>query len=146
MEQALGEFEHLNAGDPSIAMMQMDGAFAIGDFDAALKWIDVIDKAVGGDPWQDANRAVAYLNKGELDKAAQHVDSALKQEPTLQRAWEVKLDVSIVRKQWADAVAAMSELETKFGIKFDEVKLRAKPAMTEFVATPEFKQWLTTRK
>jgi len=127
-------------------MVEMDGAFAVGDYDAALRWIDIIDKEVGGDAFQDANRAFAYFKKGELDKAAEHAEAAMQREPTLQRVWEVKLDVAIMQKKWADAAAAMTALETKFGIKFDEAKLRSSPAMAEFVETPEFKQWLANRK
>ena len=144
--QALAELEKLAPNDPSIAMVEMDGAFAIGDYDAALRWIDVIDKEVGGDPFQEANRAFAYFKKGDMDKAAEHIDAAMQREPTLQRVWEVKLDVAIMQKKWADAATAMTTLESKFGAKFDEAKLRASPAMAEFVETPEFKQWLANRK
>ena len=144
-KQALDELARVFPDDPSIAMVEMDGAFAVGDHDKALKWIDVIDKAVGGDPFQQVNRAVAYLRKGDADKAAEHIEAAIKLEPTLQRAWEVKLDIGLKRKKWSDVIAAMTELE-KLGMKFDPEKLKSVPSMAELVTTPEYKQWLANRK
>jgi tetratricopeptide (TPR) repeat protein len=131
--------------DPSIAMIETDGAFRREDYAAALTWIDMIDNAIGGDAFQASNRALAYLRMNQLDKAAEAADKATTLDPTLARAWEVKLDIMIAQKRWTDALAVMTELETKHGVAFDEAKLRASPAMAELVATPEFKAWLGSR-
>lgn len=145
-KQALDELATVFPDDPSIAMTEADGAFARGDWDAALRWIDVIDKAIGGDTVQETHRALAYLKKGELDKAAEHADAAIAKEPTLGRAWEVKLDVAIAQKKWADAIAVMTELEARHEMEFDEGKLQAQPAVAELVASPEYKAWRAQRK
>jgi tetratricopeptide (TPR) repeat protein len=140
-KQALDELATVFQNDPSIAMIEADGAFQRGDLDAALKWIDVIDKAIGGDAFQEAHRALAYLRKGEIDKARVHADRAIAMEPTLARGHEVKLDIAIAQQQWSDAIAIMTELESKHGVAFDDAKLRAQPAVAGLVASPEYKAW-----
>lgn len=138
---ALDELVTVFPNDPSIAMIEADGAFTRGDFDAAIKWIDMIDKAIGGDAYQGAHRALAYLKKGDVANAEKHVEAAIAMEPTLARPWEVKLDILIAQKKWADAVAVMTELETKHDMQFDEAKLQAQPAVAELLASPEYQAW-----
>jgi hypothetical protein len=92
-KQALDELATVFPNDPSIAMVETDGAFARQDYAAALKWIDMIDQAIGGDAFLATHRAVAYLRLGQLDKALEHADKALAMEPELARAQEVKAEV-----------------------------------------------------
>jgi tetratricopeptide (TPR) repeat protein len=144
-KQALDELAKVFPNDPSIAMVETDGAFRREDYAAALTWIDMIDSAIGGDAFQAANRALAYLKLNQLDKAAEQADKATTMDPTLGRAWEVKLEVVVAQKKWTEALAVMTELETKHGVHFEEDKLRVSPATAELVATPEFKAWLAKR-
>jgi hypothetical protein len=67
-------------------------------------------------------------------------------EPTLTRAWEVKLDITIAQKKWADAVVVMRELEAKHGVHFDDARLAAQPKVAELLASPEYKEWRASRK
>jgi tetratricopeptide (TPR) repeat protein len=145
-KQALDELATVFPNDASIAMVETDGAFARKDYAAALRWIDMIDQAIGGDAFQASHRAVAYLRLGQLDKAVEHADKAIAMEPTLPRGYEVKLDVHVAQKRWSDALAVMSELEEKFGMVFDEAKLRASAPMAELAASPELEAWLAKRK
>jgi hypothetical protein len=62
---ALDELTRDYPDDPSLALMQIDGAFLRGDLDGALHAIDVLDQATGGDPFQDAVRAEVYLKRGK---------------------------------------------------------------------------------
>jgi len=145
-KQALDELAKVFPNDPSIAMVETDGAFRREDYEAALKWIDMIDTAIGGDAFQASQRALAYMKSNQLAEAAEAADKATTMDPTLTRAWEVKLDVMIAQKRWPDALAVMTELESKHGVHFDEAKLRAAPAMAELIGTNEFKDWLAKRK
>lgn len=148
-KQALDELATVFPNDPSIAMVQADGAFARGDFDTALRWIDVLDTAIGGDTFQAAHRAMAYLRRGrpgDVELARATIDKAIAAEPTLKRAWEVKLDVALAEKNWAEAVTAMTELEDKHRVTFDDAKLAAQPTVAELIASPEYKEWRAGRK
>lgn len=148
-KEALDQFAKIFNYDVSVAMLEANGAFARGDFDAALKWINMLDTAIGGDAFQASNRAMSYLKRGkpgDLELARQTIDKAIAMEPTLKRAHEVKLDITIAEKKWADAVAEMTELEEKHGVMWDDAKLAAQPAVKPLLESAEYKAWRASRK
>jgi tetratricopeptide (TPR) repeat protein len=145
-KEALAQLDKTFPNDPAAAMLELDGALTVGDYDSALKYIDVIDKAIGPDPFQETNRAFAYFRKGDLDNAIAHADAAIKAEPGLTRAWQLKMDISLARKRWADVVAAITELETKHGFQFNIEKMKTAPPMAEFAQSAEFKDWAAKHK
>lgn len=144
-KQALGELAEMFPADPSIALTEIDGALAVKDYTGALRWLDVLGKAIGDDAFLDTLRAIAHLEQGALDDARTRIDAAIRREPTLAHAHEVKLDIAIAQKRWTDALAVMTELEQHHGTAFDEARLRGEPKLAELVATPEFQQWLAAR-
>ncbi len=144
-KQALAELAKAFPDDPAVALIEIDGALDVGDFDGAWRWIDVLETAVGVDAYLEATRVVALVRKGDLDKALERAEAAVKLEPTLTRAHEIKLDVLIARKQWGDVLHTMTELETHHGSRFDVAKLRAEPRLAELVASPLFAQWVDER-
>jgi predicted Zn-dependent protease len=140
--QALDELTRDYPDDPSLALMQIDGAFLRGDLDGALHAIDVLDGAVGGDPFQDAVRAEVYVKRGkpgDLELAAARADAAIKAEPTLAKGWWSRLDVAVRAKNYALAAETMKHLEDHFGAKFDEAALRKIEGYGEFLDSPEYK-------
>lgn len=143
--QALDEIAQVFPNDPSIAMLEIDGAMLRGKFDDALHDVDFVDAAVGGDPFQDALRAQIYLKRGQpgdLDKAAARAEAATKAEPTLAKAWLAKLDVAVARERWSDAVDALGVLVRQFEMTFDETKMRGLPGnYGKLVDSPEYRAW-----
>lgn len=144
-KQALGELAKTFPDDPAIALIQIDGSLDANDADAAMHWIDVLEKVVGIDAYLESMRVVALVRKGELDKALEIANAAIALEPTLTRALEIKMDVLIARKQWPDVLQVMTELETKHDQSFDVGKLRSEPRLAELVRSPAFTQWLQAR-
>ena len=67
-------------------------------------------------------------------------------EPTLKRPYEVKLDIAIADKKWAEATQMMTILEDKYGVVFDDAKLAAQPAVVPLLESAEFKEWRAGRK
>lgn len=148
-KQALDELATVFHEDVSVAMVEINGALSRNDFDAALKWIDKLDTALGGDAFQTANRALAYLHRnkpGDLELARQNVEKAIAMEPTLKRPYEVKLDLAIAEKKWSEATQMMTLLEDKYGVEFDDTKLAAQPSVVPLLESAEFKEWRAGRK
>ena len=143
-KQALDELAKLFPNDPSVALVDVDGAFLRGDFTKALADIDTIDNAVGGDPFQDAIRASVYISRnqpGDYDKAAAAAEKAITTEPTLAKGWWARLDVAVKRKQYKLAVETMQHLHDDFGAKLDPDALAKLPDYTDFLASDEYKAY-----
>lgn len=144
-KQALTEIATTFPDDPAVALISIDGALDVGDFDGAIKWIDTLEKAIGKDAFIESTRVIALVRKGDLDKALAAANAAVALEPTLTRALEIKLDVLIAKKQWDEVLAVMTDLETNHAQYFDVNKLRAQPHLAELVASPAFAKWLEER-
>src|SRR6185312_8717296 len=87
---ALDEVATMFPNDPTIAMLEIDGALLRGDYDGALRNVDTVDRAIGGDPFQDAVRAEILLKRnhpGDLDRAHDLVESVIRADPALKKAW-----------------------------------------------------------
>jgi len=143
-KQALDELSGLFPNDPSVALIEVDGAFLRGDFDAALENIDTLDKAIGGDPFQDAIRAEVYLKRnrpGDLDRAAEHAEAAIKAEPTLAKGWWARLDTAVHRKQYKLAIETIEHLQQHFGAVLSDEAMHKIPEYADFLASPEYEAW-----
>lgn len=141
---ALDEVAQTFPNDPSVAMLEVDGAFLRADYDAALRDIELVDRSLGGDPWQNALRAEALLHRnkpGDLALAAQAAKKATDAEPTLAKGWWAMLDVQLVKQDWPGSLATMDELARRFGAQFEDAVLRKSAAYTGLVATPEYAAW-----
>jgi len=126
--------------DPAVALVEIDGAVLHGDYAAALHDIDIVDKDVGGDAFQDAVRADVYLKQGDIAKAAARAEAAVKAEPTLPRAWYAKLDVLLHEGDWPGALAVIDRLAT-LGSRLTDAGMRKVKAFDELLATPEYAAW-----
>lgn len=146
--KALEELAHSYPDDPSISMLQVDNSILHKDYDAALRYIDAVDRVVGGDPFQDAVRAAVYRSRnhpGDLDRAYERARAATTAEPTLAKGWWALLDVTVEQRHFDEAVTAMTRLEKHFHATFDETKLRAIPAYAVFLDSPEYRAWKASK-
>ncbi|MCA9674825.1 MAG: hypothetical protein H6709_07765 [Kofleriaceae bacterium] len=145
---ALDQLHAAFPDDPSLAMFEVDGALLRGDHDGALARVDDIDRAIGGDPWQDAIRAEIYLQRGrpgDVDLAAARAEAAVAAAPDLAKGWWARADVAMARQRWTDTLATMDELSRRFGARFDDATLRASPVYAGLVASPEYAAWIAAR-
>ncbi|HEX4455474.1 MAG TPA: hypothetical protein VH143_31660 [Kofleriaceae bacterium] len=143
--RALDDVARSFPNDPTIAMLEIDGATLRGDYTAALANIDIVDRAVGGDPFQNAVRAEILLKRGTVDdlhRAGELADALIRDEPDLKKAWYTQLDVTVALRDWTKAVGALDHLRTAFAVRINEDKLRALPGnYAELLATPEYASW-----
>jgi len=148
-QQALDEIAATFPADPSVALLEIDGALLRKDYAAALRYVDQVDAAIGGDAWQDGIRAEILLQRhaaGDLDAAQARADAAVAADPTLSKGWWARLDVALARRAWPSALAAMDELHTRFQAPFQADALRDSPVYSDLVASPEYAAWQAARK
>ena len=143
--KVLDDIARLFPGDPTIAMMEIDGAILHGKYDAALRYVDTADRVVGGDPYWDAIRASILIKRnapGDLDRARDLDDAATRAVPEIAKPWEVRIDVAVARRDWPSAVQAIDRLYSGFYVVLNEDKLRASPGnYGEMLDSAEYASW-----
>lgn len=77
------DFRRDHPGDPSADLVALDAYVIKGQFDPAVKAIDALRAAVGGDPYLDATRGMVLAAAGRLKEAKAAVAQAARAEPTL---------------------------------------------------------------
>jgi tetratricopeptide (TPR) repeat protein len=113
--------------DPGVDLILMNHYVLHRQVDKALACIDRLDKAVGGDPFLDAERAGAYFLKGDLVAAKKYAQSAIAAEPDSASAQEILKAASLAENALPTGGPAK-------GLKLDEPS-RGEPAGDEEAKT-----------
>ncbi len=124
--------------DPAFAVLSFGRALLDKDWTQALAAIDVLDKAVGGDPFMDYQRCEIHYAAGALDKAKEAGLRAVEKEPGLEPAQWALITIALKTKDWPGTVAGLGRLE-KQGVKLKD--LTKVPLFSEFVKTDEYAAW-----
>lgn len=125
--KAIDAFSGQYPDDPALDLVRVDQAFLRKDYKQVLAHLDSLDKRIGGDPFLDVQRASAYLEIGDADKAVAAAKRATERAAELQQTWWALLTAQVAAKQFAPALDTVKALETKFKISLDEATLRADP-------------------
>jgi hypothetical protein len=140
---ALNDVAQRYPDDPSVALIEIDGAWLRGDIEGALHELDLVDQAIGPDAFLDGLRAmflVARNHPGDVDAAGSAAERAAREDPGLPAVRMAKLAVECGRKQWSAALADVDALAAT-GSKLDPATLGTNPIFKELVTTPEFAAW-----
>jgi hypothetical protein len=126
--------------DPSLALIAVDEAALRKDYPGTIKQIDILDKAIGGDAFQDAVRASIYFQAGDFEQARAHAAAAVKVEPTLVRAQFSLIDAEAALHDNAAVLASLRTLAS-LGQTLSAAALAPLPHYVEFAKSPEFQTW-----
>lgn len=146
--QGLGDDEYRRAmedlkarfpNDPSLALSQVDAFFMRKDFEGALKAIDTIEDAIGGDPYLAVLRTQVLWNLGQADRAKAMLAQAMKNEPDLIDLWWAAVQLSLWRRDHGETARLLAEIESRFDVLMGD--LRGNSVYSEFVTSSEFRAW-----
>lgn len=143
-QQAITERARRFPEDKPTPLTAMNRAVLDQDFAEALRQLDVLDAAVGGDPFLEATRAsvLALRNDpGDLEAAAASAERAVKAEPKLAMTHYLKLTIALARSQWSTALATLDVLERDFGMTLSEDAQSALPNAQGLFSSPEYAEW-----
>lgn len=143
-QQALTERARQFPDDKITPFTAMNLAAIRRDFTEALRQIDVLDAAVGGDPFLDAIRAPVLVQRngpGDLEAAAARAERAVKALPELAMTHYLKLTIALARSQWSTALATLDVLERDFGMTLTEDARSELPNAEGLFASPEYAAW-----
>jgi hypothetical protein len=139
-QAALKTLVEYHPNDASVGFYMIDAAQQGGDMEGALRAVNRLDKAVGGDPYLNVVRASLFVEKQDHTKARELLAKV--------EAWNPRL----VQTQWVYVSIALAEQE------FDEVVRRLRivtdelgggvadlttiPEYAEFVKSPQYEAWM----
>lgn len=116
--------------------MYQEGVAALGRLAAALGFPDAA---------MDARMSAAYLAAGNTAEAVIHADAATQREPGLELGWLSALNAHNAVADFAGAVAALTELESRFGYDLGPETLKKSKNFSNLVASSEYQAWLAGR-
>jgi hypothetical protein len=138
--QEMAEVMKHYPNDPSLALIAVDEATLRKDYKGALKEVDILDQAVGGDAFQDAVRSTIYYLMNDFQNAKGRAAAAVKAEPDLVRAQFSLADADAALGDYKGVLAQL-QLLAKMGQPVSAAALATVPHYEGFAVSPEGKQW-----
>jgi hypothetical protein len=137
---AIDDFRMYFPDDPCIERFSVSYYVGQRDFATALSKVDVIEKAVGGDPYLNVVRSNLQLEAGNAAAALAFAEKAVAAEPTLIDTHVALLYVSLYERKHSETLDRLNEIVRRFGT--DPGDLTKLPRYAEFVKSPEYQAWL----
>ncbi|HLP02277.1 MAG TPA: hypothetical protein VK163_09640 [Opitutaceae bacterium] len=139
------EWEACFPGDPSLALIGIDGSFLRKDYEGSLNCLAELRRYTGEDPYLD------FLEASTLRLAKRHPESraaarrCLAADPAMANAYDVLLVIELSERNHAGVAALLTEVETNYP-GADMAKGIANLAeYAEFRDSPEYGRWVAGR-
>jgi tetratricopeptide (TPR) repeat protein len=137
---AMEKFRKLFPDDPALNFISIDYYFLKKRYDDALKAVDGLDRAIGGDPYLGALRAGLLVEARRYDEARPLAEKAIQAAPTVANAYGIRLLVSLREKNFVDTLQWLKKLVQACNAPMDD--LPGNPEYAEFVRSPQYREWL----
>jgi hypothetical protein len=137
---ALADLRARYPNDPCTDLLSVDDCLLRKRYDEALAGVDRLDKAVGGDPYNDVLRGNIHYMKGDRDAAIRCLNRAIAAEPTLEDPYWSLVQLSLDEKKFDETARLLSRIEKTLGLKLGD--LTDIDAYAEFVKSAEYRKWL----
>ncbi len=131
-------------GDPCLDFILVDYYSAHHQYEELRAAIDRLDRRIGGDPYQDARRAVSYMQEKRYRLARKYAQKAINAEDTLLLGYCVLLQTALAERDFDEARRLLTVMEEKSLMRFSD--LTTVPAYAEFVKSPQYQTWLKRAK
>ncbi len=143
-QQASDELARRFPDDRPTPIAAMNRAFMRNDFAEALHQLDILDAAIGGDPFLDTIRATILAFRhgpGDLEAAAARAERAAQAEPKLLMSQLVRLGTALALERWAKAISSLEAIDRDIGVVVSDDQLGRLPNAALFMTTPEYAAW-----
>ncbi|HVG23407.1 MAG TPA: hypothetical protein VND45_04575 [Thermoanaerobaculia bacterium] len=136
---ALDELRAAYPNDRGMEMLFIDSHLLAGRHDEAMRSVDRVEEAVGGDPYLDTLRAGIRLQQGNLIEAERYAARACERDPKLEDGWWSRVNVTLKRKDFAETARLLRHLRDDLDVEVAD--LRDYPDYAEFVRSPEYREF-----
>jgi hypothetical protein len=144
LNEAIEDVRKYYPDDPCLTMRAIDYYAGKKQFGRALAALDRFELVLGDDAALHAWRADLHFAAGELGRAREYAELAVRREADLRGPYDLLLDVSLKEKRFDDTVRWLDELAARFGDESEDIAER--PLAAEFVESPQYKQWAARKK
>lgn len=138
---AMDGFTKAFPNDPALVLIQIDRSLLRKEYAETLRFIDLLDKRVGGDPYLDVLRADALGAQGKLPEALEAATRASQAAPDLVASWWALLSQQTANQRYADTLPTLEVLRDKFAQDVSAATLGGDERFGALVASPEFTAW-----
>jgi tetratricopeptide (TPR) repeat protein len=139
--RVLERFRTYHPDDPALDLHLVDYYWVKKQYKEALKYLERLNQAVGGDPNLLGMRALALVELGLYAEARVEAEKAIQQEPKLETPYWMRIAAAIKEKNYADALTWLKKVVERCEISLDEGAMRATPNFAEFAKSPQFDEF-----
>lgn len=143
--RVLADYRAYYPDDPSLDLLLIDLYGMTKEYDKVLLSIDRIVEATGGDSYLNALKAAVFYDQKELDAAKKEAQKAIDEDPTIEQAYSILIRISLDRKQFDETVELLKAIRRELHGDFEFYHLAPIPGGDEFVKSPEYREWLSSR-
>ncbi|MDJ0813993.1 MAG: hypothetical protein QNJ23_09695 [Woeseiaceae bacterium] len=146
MVAALGVVAEHYPEEPLYSLMLLDYLFPSRKYEEGIAALQRLAGALGvPDAAMDARMSAAFLAAGNTTEAVIHADAATEREPELELGWLSALNARNAAADFAGAVLAIAELESRFGYDLGPETLEKSKNFSGLIASSEYQGWLAER-
>lgn len=146
MVAAVAKMAEYYPEEPLYSLMLLDYLFPSRKYDEGIAVLGRLADALGvPDAAMDARLSAAHLAAGNPAEAVIHADAATEREPDLELGWLSALNARNAVGDFPGAVAALTELESRFGYDLGPETLKKSKVFGELMVSSEYKGWLESR-
>jgi hypothetical protein len=132
--------------EPLYSLMLLDYLFPNRNYEEGVAALGRLAEKLGvPDAAMDARMSAGYLAMGNTAEAVIYADAATEREPGLELGWLSALNARNAAGDFAGAVAAITELETRFGYDLGPETLKKSKVFGNLMASTEYQTWLEGR-
>lgn len=143
-EDAMQAIQSALPGDPCLDFVLVDYYLFHNEYEKLRAAIDRIDLQIGGDSYQDARRALSYMQEKNYKLAREYAQKALQAEDSLLLPYCVLLQSALEERQFDEVSRLLTVMTEKSLMTFPD--LTTIPVYAEFVKSPEYQKWLKMSK
>ena len=138
------EYEELFPDDASLYLVSIDGTLLEEKYDKTLEQINLLDIAVGGDPFLDYMRANVFYMKNDMAKAIEYIEVFNKNFEFYFDGYDVALTFYIEGGDPKKVFQVLDIMVEEFEISKEELKSTIKENFPEFAKRKDYISWSKT--
>ena len=136
---AFQTYRRLFPNDAAVDLFSIAYFSAKRQYDEALRCIEKVDKAVGGDAYLTAQRALILTEAKRYKEAATTAEKAIEQEPDLAETYWSRITVAVKEKNHVDTLTWLKKVVEKAGQ--EPTDLKDSLDFADFMKSPQHDEW-----